>query len=413
MRLPALMIFLSYFILILTDILIIYDLKEMSLYDKYPADSKRRQVWWKIYSVFAALILILLTVSICLPYRSPDAGITANMWLVFIVLVVILCQIVYSIFSLVGFIPALIGGIRWNTGLWVGLPMAVLIFTMMWWGACVGRNKIHVERIEVSSAKLPASFNGYKIAQISDLHVGTWGEDTTFVAKLVDSVNNLHPNLIVFTGDLVNREAYEAKPFIGILSRLKAPDGVYSILGNHDYGDYLSWNSDKAKVANMDSLKMYQKEMGWKLLNNRHTSINNSSGESIDLIGVGNWGLPPFSQYGDLEKAYPKESFKNDKFKILLSHDPDHWTSEVNKKTNIDLTLSGHTHAMQVMFNLGNKKWSPAKFRYKNWGGLYENESEDGNKTTLYVNLGAGEVGMPMRIGATPEVTLITLLQDQ
>lgn len=412
MRLPVLMILLCYVLLIVTDLLIIRDLRVMSLYDKYQPDRKKRERWWKVYGIFAILVLIVLTVAICLPRRTAGVGIGATIWLLYIVLTVEVAQIVYSIFSLIGFIPVLFGRWRWNTGLWVGLPLAVLFFSMMWWGVLIGRKCIEVVDVEVSSPALPEGFDGYRIAQISDLHLGTWGEDTTFVSRLVDSVNNLKPDLIVVTGDAVNREAEEFLPFRKTLSRLSAPDGVYTILGNHDYGDYLSWRKEKDKIANLDSLKSYQKSAGWTLLDNAHMALRKENGDSIILIGVGNWGEPPFSQYGSLRKAYPADSLKDDNYKILLSHNPEHWKREVLEISNIDLTLAGHTHAMQIMFKLGGWRWSPSEYRYDQWAGLYSREKE-GRKSYVYVNVGAGEVGIPMRIGANPEITLITLKRGE
>lgn len=409
MRLPVIIIILSYLVLIVTDAMIIHDLKVMSLYDKYKPERKDRCNWWKVYGIFAILIIILLTVAICLPRREADSGITATMWMLFIVITVELSQLAYCIFSWLGFLPRLFRIERWNTGLWVGLPVAALIFTAMWWGALIGRNKIQVVDVEITSPKLPESFNGYKIAQISDLHVGTWGNDTSFVSRLVDKVNEQHPDLIVFTGDAVNRESKEFIPFIQPLSRLKAKDGVYAILGNHDYGDYVTWKKYEAKRANLDSLKTYLSRAGWKLLDNDHANILNAKGDSIVLIGVGNWGEPPFSQYGDIDKAYPQELHNDDHFKILLSHNPQHWEKQISRDTNIDITLAGHTHAMQIMLSVGNWRWSPAKFRYDEWGGLYSKENENKETTRVYVNIGAGEVGMPMRVGATPEITLLTL----
>lgn len=411
MRLPVIMICLCYFILIVTDWLIIADLRKMSLYSKYLPLEKQRRVWWKIFLAFAIAVLVLLTVGICLPRKSADSGISAVMWILYSVLTVEFSQIVYSIFSLLGFIPQIFRKRRWNTGLWIGLPLGVMVFSMMWWGVLVGRREIQTVSVDISSPKIPESFNGYKIAQLSDLHLGTWGNDTTFISHLVDSVNSLKPDLIVFTGDLVNREYKEMLPFLAPLSRLKAPDGVISILGNHDYGDYVSWSSAQMKAANLDSLKKKQQEIGWRMLNNCTLYLSRQN-DSIAIIGVENWGEPPFTKYGDLNKAYPADSLYDGKFKILLSHNPEHWNQEVSKSSNINLTLSGHTHAMQSRISVGNWKWSPAQYRYPLWGGLYtrENSSE---QLYLYVNIGAGEVGIPMRIGAAPEITLFTLRKSE
>lgn len=408
MRLPVIMICLCYIILILTDLLIIYDLRTMSLYPGHRSSEKKRKIWWKVYLVFAILIFILLTVGVCLPKRSAGEGITTAMWIFYIITTVELSQLIYCIFSLLGFIPAIFRKGRWNLGLWVGFPLAAILFLAMWWGVFVGRKQIDVVNVEISSPKIPESFNDYKIAHISDLHVGTWGNDTTFISTLVDSVNALKPDLIVFTGDVVNREAEEFLPFVKSFSRLNAPDGVLSILGNHDYGDYVSWKSNQAKKDNLDSLKSYQASAGWQLLDNNHLFLTRGN-DTIAVLGVGNWGEPPFTKYGDLKKAYPKDSLTDKNYKILLSHNPEHWNQEILFISNIDLTLAGHTHAMQSMISIGDWRWSPAQYRYKYWRGLHKRKNIKGEESWLYVNIGAGEVGIPMRIGAPPEVTLFTL----
>ena len=269
----------------------------------------------------------------------------------------------------------------------------------------VTRNSIKVNEVAVSFPELPLQFNGYRIVQISDMHVGSFGNDTTFVSKVVNTINDLHPDLILFTGDIVNRESDELIPFVNTLSRLNAPDGVISVLGNHDYGDYKKWSSEKAKTDNLSLMRSLQNDMGWTLLDNDYRLIFNSD-DSIAVIGVENWGEPPFSRYGDLKKAYP--NLNDSVFKILLTHNPSHWLAEVTPSTNINLSLSGHTHAMQIMFDLGKHKFSPAKWKYDQWGGLYDN-----NGQKLYVNIGLGEVGIPARFGATPEITLITLKADE
>ena len=409
MRISVLPIIFCFLLLIATDALILMDLRRMSLYSKFVPKAKKRTVWWKVYAVFAVLVLALLTVAISMPRRSTSTGITPTMWMLYVVLTVELSQIAYSICSLLGFLPYLFRSRRWNTGLWVGLPLGVLVFSMMWWGVIFGRHAIQTVEVEITSPRLPESFNGYRIAQISDLHVGTWGSDTAFITRLVDRVNALEPDLIVFTGDLVNRESNELLPFMSTLSRLNAPDGVLTILGNHDYGDYISWNTPDEKAANLDSLKSYEKAMGWRMLDNANLAIDNATGDSIVVIGVGTWGEPPFSQYGDLKKAYPEERLHDNNFKILLSHNPEHWNREVSKISNIDLTLAGHTHAMQIMFELGSWRWSPAKYKYEQWGGKYDRKNDNGDVTSVYVNIGAGEVAIPMRIGAAPEITLFTL----
>ena len=214
----------------------------------------------------------------------------------------------------------------------------------------------------------------------------------------------------MFTGDIVNRKTDEILPFVNILKRLKAPLGVYSVMGNHDYGDYTDWPHEQAHAADTRQLRAIQTGMGWNLLCNTHKFIYSAQGDSIAMIGVENWGEPPFKQYGDLKKAYPTANKIGDNnFKILLSHNPMHWHNEVREYTDIDLTLSGHTHAMQVLIGGIGTGFTPSSWRYPEWGGLYTHKGADGAIRNLYVNIGCGEVAIPARIGASPEITLITL----
>ena len=228
------------------------------------------------------------------------------------------------------------------------------------------------------------------------MHIGSWEGNARALQRMVDLVNAQHPDLIVFTGDLVNNQAKELDGFQQILSGLRAKNGVYSILGNHDYGPYHKWESQRAQVENLADLKKREAEMGWKLLNNEHVILHQGN-DSIALIGVENEGEPPFSQHGDLPKAMQGTEGM---FQLLLSHNPTHWRREVLPQSQIDLMLAGHTHAMQMA--LGHH--SPSSFVYPEWSGMY---SEEGRN--LYVNVGLGFVGLPFRFGAWPEITVITL----
>lgn len=366
-----------------------------------------------IYLISCFLCWALLIVAVSLPRRDGDSSLLPVMWMLYTYFTIYIAKIVFIIFSLLGFLPRLWGGRRLHTGTIIGLPAATAVFLIMWWGAIWGSSELQTNYVDVKSERVPASFNGYRIVQFSDAHVGTWGNDTTFVSHLVDSINALQPDMIVFTGDIVNRNTAEILPFVKTLSRLKAADGVYSVLGNHDYGDYQTWNSLAEREKNNRQLADIQKKMGWQLLNNEHRYIVRGT-DSIAVIGVENWGDPPFSQYGDLDKAFPASPkavhHQNDSlFKVLLTHNPEHWRQVVSKKSNIDLTLSGHTHAMQMMLTIGGWRWSPAEYRYTNWAGMYETDNPQKKPVRLYVNIGAGEVGMPARIGATPEITVFTL----
>ena len=404
MRFPTPLLIILFVLTVFCDLYILRDIRHYV---------RRKKVWTWIYAILSLLCMAFLIVIVSMPRRSQESDILPIMWMMYTYLSIYIPKAVYVIFSLLGRIPCLWKGRRFNTGLWLGLPFALLTFIAMWWGVLAGRKEINVNHVDVVSDNIPSSFNGYKIAQFSDAHVGTWGNDTVFISRLVDSINSLKPNLIVFTGDVVNRETSELEPFLTVFRRLHAPDGVISILGNHDYGDYVDWRYPSERQANNELLAVWQRQMGWKLLNNDHTYLVNGS-DSIALIGVENWGEPPFKQYGRLEKAYPASTaaprnLNDGKFKILLSHNPEHWKQEVSKTTDIDLTLSGHTHAMQIMLKIGDWKWSPACFKYQQWGGMYETQNPEGKSVRIYVNIGCGEVGMPFRIGATPEITLFTL----
>lgn len=425
MRLPLAVIITLFAVSIFADFYIWTDIRQ--------GKSRNRWAWSNAYAISSILLWIFLGVTVAMPRRDLDGGVYAVMWMLTVYLSIYIPKIIYCIFSIIGRIPLLFRAHRWKWMNYVGGVLGVIGFALVWHGILYTRTHTQTVNLTVTSDRLPKSFDGYRIVQISDLHLGTWGNETRFISEFVNTVNNLKPDLIVFTGDLVNQKADELKPFEKILSRLEATDGVYSILGNHDYGDYVDWPSAEAKSTNLENLKNIQKEAGWKMLNNEHAYIfRNQTGkrDSIALIGVENWGEPPFGKHGDLQQAYPadkRHNLRDNNFKILLTHNPEHWVQEVRKRTNIDLSLSGHTHAMQTSFDAFGKRYSPAAWRYPTWGGFYtENgigEIEDfGNpdttgglernldKPSLYVNIGAGEVAMPLRIGASnPEITLITL----
>ena len=279
----------------------------------------------------------------------------------------------------------------------IGVIISAIWFCVALYGIIWGWRNVTVEKLEISSPKINKSFDGYKIVQISDMHIGTYDLSPSTVDKIVDKINCLNPDLIVFTGDLVNMEPEEIDPFEDTLKRLKAKDGVVSILGNHDYCLYKSYKgTDDNPAEALQRLISKEKEMGWKLLLNESVEIERG-GETISILGVENSGGKNFIDRSDLQKAL--KGVPEDSYKILLSHDPSHWRREVLPKSDIDLTLSGHTHAMQ--FKIGN--FSPSKWAYKEWEGLYE----EGDRM-LHVNTGTGE-NIAFRFGAYPQITLITL----
>lgn len=402
MRIPIIPIIIIFTVSFLTDMYIWRDIRRNTAHT----------LWARLYLGFSIACWIFLAIAMSLPRRGEN-DILPVMWMLYGYLTVYIPKLIFTIFSMLGGLPRLWRGRTLRTGLYAGLPLGLLMCALMWWGAFSGRTNINVSHVDIDSAKIPQSFDGYRIVQFSDAHTGTWGTDTTFISTLVDTINSLHPDIIVFTGDIVNRHTNEINPFVNTLSRLHAPQGIYSILGNHDYGDYMDWATPQDREKNNRRLLDIQKQMGWTTLNNSSIFLH-SENDSITLIGVENWGEPPFHQYGDLGKAYSfspdsTDNLNDCKFKILLSHNPEHWRQEVARCTNIDLTLSGHTHAMQFMITIGNWRWSPSQYRYEQWGGLYEQTASDGTPVRIYVNIGCGEVGMPFRVGATPEVTLITL----
>lgn len=309
-------------------------------------------------------------------------------------------KLLFTICSLVGL--AFNALLHWPKApfVYAGILLGTLNAIMILYGSIQGRTRFEVKNVTYYSSRLPEAFNGYRIVQISDIHIGSWLGNPEAIRRMVDSVNAQKPDLIVFTGDLVNNRAKELDGFEQILSGLHAKDGVYSILGNHDYGPYYHWESKRAQAENLEELKKRQADMGWTLLNNEN-AILRSGQDSIALIGVENEGEPPFSQHGDLHRAIQGT---DGMFKLLLSHNPTHWRREVLPESDIDLMLAGHTHAMQLA--IGHH--SPSSYIYPEWGGMYLE-----NERALYVNVGIGYVGLPFRFGAWPEITVITLARSK
>lgn len=358
------------------------------------------------YGAGIIFFIIYAIVMVALPRRSgSDSTLLVDMWMLYAYFSVYIPKYIFCIFSWIGLIPTLWKARHWKSLDIAGTVVAVIAFFVMWWAAVVNRFDYQVKEVDLYFPDLPEEFEGYRIVQFSDFHTGTYGNDTSYVSKIVDVINAQNADVIFFTGDIVNRHSRELLPFVDNFSRLHAPDGVISILGNHDYGDYRKWKSTEAKEENMELMNSLHDKMGWDLLNNR-TVFLHQGGDSIAVIGVENWGDPPFTTYGDLDMAYPAQS--DSVFKILLTHNPAHWIADIADRdsVNIHLSLSGHTHAMQCQIG----SWSPAKYRYSTWGGLYFDKS---GKHQLYVNIGIGTVALPARIGATPEITVFTLHKTQ
>jgi len=284
----------------------------------------------------------------------------------------------------------------------IAMGLAAIPFTSLLYGMYKGKYNYKVLKYSLEFDDLPDAFHGYQITQISDIHSGSF-DDAEKINYGVDLINQQESDVILFTGDIVNNKADEMIPWIEMFKKLKAKEGKYSILGNHDYGDYVDWESSEAKVKNLDKLKDIHKELGFDLLLNENRFLLKND-QKIALIGVENWGTGGFKKAGDLNKA--SEAVDEKDFKILMSHDPSHWENEVkDHKTHYHLTLSGHTHGMQFGIEIpGWIKWSPVKWRYKYWAGLYEQAGQ-----ILNVNRGFGFLAFPGRVGIWPEISVITL----
>lgn len=265
-------------------------------------------------------------------------------------------------------------------------------------GFIEGWKRLELKHVTFTSPDLPPYFDGYRLVQITDFHLGSFPPGNDFVQKVVDATNNEEPDMILFTGDLVNNQASEVEPYLDTLGQLHASDGIYSIWGNHDYCEYGNNHSIGALKRNRRMLYGYQESLGWHQLMNEHHVVSHGMA-SIAVIGVENPGQPPFTNRSNLKKAM--KGLNPDMFKILLSHDPHHWRREVVGK-KIQLTLAGHTHAGQLKIG----KWTPARMAFKEWGGAYRIGEQ-----MLYVSSGIGG-SFPFRLGAWPELTVITLKRD-
>lgn len=392
MRLPLLLISLPLLALLADFYIYRRNLREQPRWQKI--------LWW----VLSALILLIVGVCIIAQFGFRAGwDINVTMWVFYTFFLIYMPKWFYTLISLFDYLPLLWKRNRGKWGKRIGAGIALYVVGAMLYGAFYARQHPVYNYRTITFPNLPEAFEGYRIVQLSDIHVETLGSAARYMPRWIERINQLHPDLIVFTGDLVNRQGYEIRPHTATLSRLSASDGVFSILGNHDYGDYYRWDAPEEKVRALHSLVEAEEKMGWTMLNNRSVTLRRGN-DSIALIGVENWGLPPFPQYGKLAEAYP--SLNDSVFKILLSHNPLHWRHEVIPYSNIDLTLSGHTHAMQLKLGWEGFEYSFAEPLYPEWGGLY---TDPKSQQKLYVNEGIGCVFLPMRIGARPEITIITL----
>jgi predicted MPP superfamily phosphohydrolase len=400
-------------IMLMMDIYIFQVIRSLTLH----SSSMVRLVVTIVYWLVA---ISALAVMLAVPYlNEQNFSRTARTYLFAILVGLFFSQLVASVFFLVDDIRR---GITWvvqklqhrSTDSGTGEAISRSAF-LSWLGIGLGggltatlvygfSNKYNYQlvRKKLVFSNVPGSFKGLKIIHISDIHAGSF-TDKAAVLKGVQKIMKEKPDLILFTGDLVNDRATEMDDYMEIFSQLKAPLGVYSTLGNHDYGDYVAWESASVKHSNLERLKEIHGELGWKLLMNENVSLE-KNGEQIALIGIENWSAKGnFPKYGRLNEAYKGTAHLP--FKILMSHDPSHWTAEVQEQyKDIDLMLAGHTHGMQFGVEVPGFRWSPVQYMYKQWAGLYEKDNQK-----LYVNRGFGFIGYPGRVGILPEITLLEI----
>jgi predicted MPP superfamily phosphohydrolase len=363
-------------------------------------------LWAVPIIVLAGFLFSMLRLSVDGPTTffkiSAHALLVYFVSLLVFVLAEVLTDIYRLVFSAVGYFSS--GRFTYPdrplNAVYIGILLSVLIIIAFAYGIFRGKYAYRVIKHTLYFDDLPSAFDGFKLVQISDVHSGSLSNRAA-VQKGIDLINAQNADLFVFTGDLVNNKAEEIKPFIAQFSKIRAPFGQFSVLGNHDYGDYVKWENDLVKRGNLQQLKKHHAEMGFRLLLDEHVELQ-KDGQKIILAGVENWGLG-FGERGDLQRALQGTTTAD--FKILLSHDPTHWEAQVkNNPSKIHLTLAGHTHGMQFGFEAFGFKWSPVQFRYKHWAGIKEE-----NNRVLNVNRGFGFIGFSGRVGIWPEITLIEL----
>lgn len=404
-------------LMILVDFYVFSVIKSLAVSDSPRTKTIIYVIYWLICILtMAGLLLFFFT-------NREFLGRRIRLYLFSIVVIVFFSQLISSVFFLV---DDLRRGIQWLAGKmffsgtegasmsdntisrsvflnWLGLSAGGLLMGSLFYGY-TNKYNYQLKKVKLHFPNLPPGLKGMKIVQFSDVHSGSF-TDKKAVLRGVKMIQDQHADLIVFTGDLVNDVATEMKNYTEVFNTLKAPMGVYSIFGNHDYGDYVTWPQNGiTKDENLEHLAQIEGELGWDLLRNRNVILLRN-GDKFPLIGVENWSnVGHFPKYGDLKKAYAGS--ENYPFKILLSHDPSHWDAQVRPEfSDIDLTLSGHTHGMQFGVKIPGFKWSPVEYIYKEWDGLYEN----GNQK-LYVNPGYGFIGYPGRVGILPEITVFELV---
>ena len=373
---------------------------------------KKRAVTGGIVAAYAIpTMLILLFILLQFATRSGMLDCKVMQWALWGFILTILPANIYALFYILDKIVKLFTQKSCRTLHYIGAVMALIVALGLIIGMAT-RHCIKVREVTIYSKNLPKEFDGIRIAHITDLHLGNLSPRDSYLEKIVAKLSEINPEMLVCTGDMMNLTADEANGLDGLFTSVNAPLGRYAVMGNHDYGDYSKWESNEAKHANLMAAYEAYRRVGFVLLNDsavqiaeyRLQSTDTITLSTIGIIGVENWGKPPFPRYGDLAEATYK--FEPAQFNILLSHDPNHWKSEVvsNQYKYIDLTLSGHTHSAQIGIDLDNFKWSPSQWIFDQWDGLYQEGSQ-----YLFVSRGLGYVGIPFRLGMPAEISVIEL----
>lgn len=397
--------------------LAIYVLLEVYVYSGLVQTFKNRPIQRGLMGLYYFSLLVFVVGLITLFTSFSNGYSQANWWqnlVLGLVVTFFITKLIYAAFLLIADLEGLVSYIfsrfsdapsprphRRKVLKQLGVFVAAVPFSAFLYGVLKGRYDYKIHRLTLRFPDLPPAFDGFRIAQISDVHSGSF-DNTEAVKKGIDKIAQQKPDVVLFTGDLVNNLAEEIVPYIELFAGLQAPHGKFAVLGNHDYGEYVAWESEEAKAQNLVKLTGYHKKMGFHLLNNAQVTLH-KGGDQIKLVGVENWGKKPFPQKGDLNKAFA-QSQPHD-FSVLMSHDPSHWDEQVlDFPQRVHLTLSGHTHGMQMGVEIPGFRWSPIKYRYPRWAGLYKKA-----KQYLYVNRGFGFIGFPGRVGIWPEITIIEL----
>lgn len=350
---------------------------------------------------FVAILTPLLYVVVFWTIHANCIGMRLIEWCLWSFMTIYCSLNSYYILHLLDILYRVITKKHSNFFSYIGIGFASIGATLLISGMIM-RHHIEVREITIESERLPQKFDGLRIAHITDLHLGTLSPRDKYLNKIVTTLKDINPDILCFTGDLVNLDASEGKGLEGLFSAITTRYGRYAVMGNHDYGDYVKWENSEDRLQNIAETKSLYKEMGFKLFNDSAAYISNE-GDTLGIIGVENWGTGKFPRYGDMTKAVSNWCPAN--YNILLTHDPTHWSKEITKSYSyVDLTLSGHTHAAQCGFAIGKKQFSPSSLIYNLFGGLYTQGTQN-----LFISRGLGYVGLPFRLGMWADISIITL----